>query len=98
MDTTNCVWTIKNKTAVGFQGEPLGMVIANVDDLIAVGQQEQLDGMKASLDACLCLEGVGVPSPAHAKTSGSFGVPSPAHAKTRKAKTGNFQQVRNVGA
>ena len=32
-------------------GEPLGMVIAYVDDLIAVGQQEQLDGMKASLDA-----------------------------------------------
>ena len=29
------------------------MVIAYVDDLIAVGQQEQLDGMKASLDA-LC--------------------------------------------
>ena len=26
------------------------MVIAYVDDLIAVGQQEQLDGMKASLD------------------------------------------------
>ena len=27
------------------------MVIAYVDDLIAVGQQEQLDGMQASLDA-----------------------------------------------
>ena len=27
------------------------MVIAYVDDLIAVGQQDQLDGMKASLDA-----------------------------------------------
>ena len=27
------------------------MVIAYVDDFIAVGQQEQLDGMKASLDA-----------------------------------------------
>ena len=51
VDSTNCVWTIREKTASGFQGEPLGMVIAYVDDLIAVGQQEQLDGMKASLDA-----------------------------------------------
>ena len=44
-------WVIKEKTNTGFQGEPLGMVIAYVDDLIAVGQQDQLDGMKASLDA-----------------------------------------------
>ena len=51
VDSTNCVWTIREKTKHGFQGEPLGMVIAYVDDLIAVGQQEQLDGMKASLDA-----------------------------------------------
>ena len=51
VDSTNCVWTIREKTTHGFQGEPLGMVIAYVDDLIAVGQQEQLDGMKASLDA-----------------------------------------------
>ena len=51
VDSTNCVWTIREKTPYGFQGEPLGMVIAYVDDLIAVGQQEQLDGMKASLDA-----------------------------------------------
>ena len=51
VDSTNCVWTIREKTTNGFQGEPLGMVIAYVDDLIAVGQQEQLDGMKASLDA-----------------------------------------------
>ena len=51
VDSTNCVWTIREKTPHGFQGEPLGMVIAYVDDLIAVGQQEQLDGMKASLDA-----------------------------------------------
>ena len=51
VDSANCVWTIREKTTHGFQGEPLGMVIAYVDDLIAVGQQEQLDGMKASLDA-----------------------------------------------
>ena len=51
VDSTNCVWTIREKTKHGFQGEPLGMVIAYVDGLIAVGQQEQLDGMKASLDA-----------------------------------------------
>ena len=51
VDSTNCVWTIRERTTNGFQGEPLGMVIAYVDDLIAVGQQEQLDGMKASLDA-----------------------------------------------
>ena len=51
VDSANCVWVIKEKTATGFQGEPLGMVIAYVDDLIAVGQQDQLDGMKASLDA-----------------------------------------------
>ena len=44
------MWEIKEKTEVGFQGEPLGMVFAYVDDLIARGQQEQLDGMKASLD------------------------------------------------
>ena len=29
---------------------PLGMVIAYVDDIIAVGEQEQLDGMKTELD------------------------------------------------
>ena len=51
VDSANCVWVIKEKTNTGFQGEPLGMVIAYVDDLIAVGQQNQLDGMKASLDA-----------------------------------------------
>ena len=51
VDSANCVWVIKEKTTTGFQGEPLGMVIAYVDDLIAVGQQDQLDGMKASLDA-----------------------------------------------
>ena len=51
VDSANCVWVIKEKTGTGFQGEPLGMVIAYVDDLIAVGQQDQLDGMKASLDA-----------------------------------------------
>ena len=51
VDSANCVWTIREKTTQGFQGEPLGMVIAYVDELIAVGQQEQLDGMKTSLDA-----------------------------------------------
>ena len=51
VDTANCVWTIKERTDASVQGEPLGMVILYVDDLIAVGQQEQLDGMKASLDA-----------------------------------------------
>ena len=51
VDSANCVWTIREKTRRGFQGEPLGMVIAYVDDLIAVGQQEQLNGKKASLDA-----------------------------------------------
>ena len=50
VDSANCVWVIKEKTHIGFQREPLGMVIAYVDDLIAVGQQDQLDGMKASLD------------------------------------------------
>ena len=45
VDSANCVWVIKEKTNMGFQGEPLGMVIAYVDDLIAVGQQDQLDGM-----------------------------------------------------
>ena len=29
---------------------PLGMVIAYVDDIIAVGEQDQLDDMKAELD------------------------------------------------
>ena len=51
VDSANCVWVIKEKNEMGFQGEPLGMVIAYVDDLIAVGQQDQLDGMKTSLDA-----------------------------------------------
>ena len=51
VDSSNCVWTIREKTPRSFQGEPLRMAIAYVDDLIAVGQQEHLDGMKASLDA-----------------------------------------------
>ena len=29
---------------------PLGMVIAYVDDIIAVGEQDPLDGMKSELD------------------------------------------------
>ena len=60
VDSTNCVWTIREKTPGGFQGEPLGMVIAYVDDLIAVGQQEQLDGMKASLDALYTMKTSGI--------------------------------------
>ena len=51
VDSANCVWVKEEKTNMGFQGKPLGMVIAYLDDLIAVGQQDQLDGMKASLDA-----------------------------------------------
>ena len=51
VDSANCVWVIKERTNTGFEGEPLGMVIAYVDDLIAVGQKNQLDGMKALLDA-----------------------------------------------
>ena len=50
VDTTHCVWVIKKWTEEGFTGEPLGMVIAYVDDIIAVGEQDQLDGMKAALD------------------------------------------------
>ena len=46
----------------GFQGEPLGMVIAYVDNLIAVGQQEQLDGMKASSDALYTMKTSGAES------------------------------------
>ena len=60
MDSASCVWTIREKTTQGFQGEPLGMVIAYVDDLIAVGQQNQLDGMKAALDALYTMKTSGV--------------------------------------
>ena len=49
VESANCVWMIQaleDKTC----SNPLGMVIAYVDDIIAVGEQEQLDGMKAELD------------------------------------------------
>ena len=49
VDTTHCVWTIKQLDAAD-DAPPLGMVIAYVDDLIAVGDQSQLDCMKAELD------------------------------------------------
>ena len=49
VDTTHCVWTIKQLDAAD-EAPPLGMVIAYVDDLIAVGDQSQLDCMKAELD------------------------------------------------
>ena len=64
VDSANCVWVIKEKTDMGFQGKPLGMVIAYVDDLIPVGQQDQLDGMKASLDALYTMKTSGA-IPAH---------------------------------
>ena len=49
VESANCVWMIQaldDKTC----SNPLGMVIACVDDIIAVGEQEQLDGMKTELD------------------------------------------------
>ena len=49
VESANCVWIIQaldDKTC----SNPLGMVIAYVDDIIAVGEQDQLDGMKAELD------------------------------------------------
>ena len=49
VDTTHCVWTIRQLDNTG-DTPPLGMVIAYVDDLIAVGDQSQLDYMKSELD------------------------------------------------
>ena len=49
VDTTHCVWTIRQLEATD-DTPPMGMVIAYVDDLIAVGNQSQLDCMKAELD------------------------------------------------
>ena len=49
VESANCVWMIQaleDKVC----SNPLGMVIAYVDDIIAVGEQDQLDGMKAELD------------------------------------------------
>ena len=49
VDTTHCVWTIRQLDNTE-DTPPLGMVIAYVDDLIAVGDQSQLDCMKSELD------------------------------------------------
>ena len=49
VDTTHCVWTIRQVDASD-DAPPLGMVIAYVDDLIAVGDQSQLNCMKTELD------------------------------------------------
>ena len=49
VESANCAWMIQaleDKVC----SNPLGMVIAYVDDIIAVGEQEQLDGMKSELD------------------------------------------------
>ena len=49
VNATNCVWTIQGLEDHS-EGTSLGIVIAYVDDLIVVGNQVQLDGMKAELD------------------------------------------------
>ena len=49
VDTTRCVWTIRQLDAAD-DSPPLGMVIAYVDDLIAVGDQSQLNCTKTELD------------------------------------------------
>ena len=49
VESANCVWMIQALEDKACSN-PLGMVIAYVDDIIAVGEQDQLDGMKAELD------------------------------------------------
>ena len=49
VESANCVWVIQALDDKACSN-PLGMVIAYVDDIIAVGEQDQLDGMKAELD------------------------------------------------
>ena len=49
VESANCVWMIQALEDKACSN-PLGMVIAYVDDIIAMGEQEQLDGMKAELD------------------------------------------------
>ena len=46
---TNCVWTIQERNDQA-EKSPMGMVFAYVDDLIAVGDQVYLNGMKSELD------------------------------------------------
>ena len=57
VDTTHCVWTMRQLDTVDDR-PPLGMVIAYVDDLIAVGDQSQLDCMKAELDKLYVYEDI----------------------------------------
>ena len=49
VESATCVWMIQALEDRACSN-PLGMVIAYVDDIIAVGEQEQLDGMKSELD------------------------------------------------
>ena len=49
VESANCVWMIQALDDKACSN-PLRMVIAYIDDIIAVGEQEQLDGMKAELD------------------------------------------------
>ena len=49
VESANCVWMIQALDDKACSN-PLGMVIAYVDDIFAVGEQDQLDGMKAELD------------------------------------------------
>ena len=49
VERAKCVWMIQALDDKACSN-PLGMVIAYVDDIIAVGEQDQLDGMKAELD------------------------------------------------
>ena len=49
VNATNCVWTIQSLED-HFEGTLLGMIFVYVDDIITVGNQVQLDGMKAELD------------------------------------------------
>ena len=49
VESANCVWMIQALEDKACSN-PLGMVIAYVDNIIAVGEQEQLDGMKLQLD------------------------------------------------
>ena len=55
VNSANCVWTIREEkphmVSRGSHWEWSLHINAYVDNLIAVGQQEQVDGMKASLDA-----------------------------------------------
>ena len=47
MESANCVWMIQALDDKACSN-PLGMVIAYVDHIIAVGEQDQLDGYEKS--------------------------------------------------